>query len=58
MDVQQIDKSKYTHIHFAFLDLTPDFNVDIIRYRDQFNRFVKMTGIKRIVSATTTMPPF
>ncbi|KAK3904904.1 glycoside hydrolase superfamily [Staphylotrichum tortipilum] len=31
MDVQQIDKFKYTH-------------------RDQFNRFVKMTGIKRIPS--------
>ncbi|KAK3291492.1 glycoside hydrolase superfamily [Chaetomium fimeti] len=50
MDVAQIDTSKYTHVHFAFLDLTPAFEVDIVRYMEQFTRFTKLTGVKRIVS--------
>ncbi|EAQ88055.1 hypothetical protein CHGG_04674 [Chaetomium globosum CBS 148.51] len=50
MDVAQIDTSKYTHVHFAFLDLTEDFDVDVVRYREQFIRFTKLKGVKRIVS--------
>lgn len=50
MDVDQIDTSKYTHIHFAFANITTDFKVDISGAKDQFNRFKAMTGIKRIIS--------
>jgi GH18 family chitinase len=51
MRVDQIDKSKYTHIHFAFADITPDtFQVDISKVQHQFNIFKTMTGIQRIIS--------
>jgi GH18 family chitinase len=29
MDVTDIDKTKFTHIHFAFRDITPDYKIDI-----------------------------
>lgn len=50
MDVTDIDKTKFTHIHFAFPDITRDFNVNITSYKDQFDKLKSMTGIKRIVS--------
>jgi GH18 family chitinase len=53
MDISQVDTSKYTHIHFAFLDLTSGFDVEIVRYRDQFDKLVQLSGVKRIVSGCT-----
>ncbi|KAJ7162829.1 glycoside hydrolase superfamily [Mycena filopes] len=52
MDMLQINLTQYTHLHFAFLDLTPDFDVDITAYRDQFDKLVGIDGsqISRIVS--------
>ncbi|KAL4916199.1 glycoside hydrolase superfamily [Aspergillus aurantiobrunneus] len=50
MDVTQVDNSSYTHIHYAFGDITEDFKVDISAYHDQFIAFSRMTGIKRILS--------
>ncbi|KAJ6448584.1 hypothetical protein C8R45DRAFT_1224651 [Mycena sanguinolenta] len=50
MDITQIDTTKYTHVHFAFLDITSTFDVDTSQFQDQFNKFVKLTGIKRIAS--------
>ncbi|KAK4455350.1 hypothetical protein QBC34DRAFT_340767 [Podospora aff. communis PSN243] len=51
MRVDQIDKSKYTHIHFAFADITPGtFQVDVSKVQHQFDIFKTMTGIKRIIS--------
>jgi GH18 family chitinase len=50
MDVRQIDMTKYSHIHFAFLDLTTAFAVDTSQFQDSFNNFVALTGVKRIVS--------
>lgn len=50
MNVDQIDTSRYTHIHFAFADLTPDFRVDVSKVQDQFDRFKAMRGVKRIIS--------
>ncbi|KAJ6448445.1 glycoside hydrolase superfamily [Mycena sanguinolenta] len=50
MDVRQIDTTKYTHVHFAFLDLTSSFDIDISQYQDSFNDFIGLTGIKRIAS--------
>ncbi|KAL0935697.1 chitinase [Colletotrichum truncatum] len=51
MDVTDIDTNKYTHIHFAFPNVTAgDFNIDVGTLKDQFDKMKKMTGIKRIVS--------
>jgi chitinase len=50
MDVRQIDTTKYSHIHFAFLDLTTAFDVDTSQFQDSFNNFVALTGVKRVVS--------
>ncbi|KAL2784674.1 hypothetical protein BJX66DRAFT_348146 [Aspergillus keveii] len=50
MDVTEIDTQKYTHIHFAFADITPDFQVDVSKVQAQFNMMKTMTGIKRIIS--------
>ncbi|KAF7341759.1 Glycoside hydrolase family 18 protein [Mycena sanguinolenta] len=50
MDVTQIDTTQYTHVHFAFLDITSTFDVNTSQFQDQFNKFVKLTGVKRIAS--------
>ncbi|KAI1177579.1 glycoside hydrolase family 18 protein [Nemania sp. FL0916] len=50
MDVTQIDTSKYTHIHFAFANITSSFGVDVSGAQDQFNEFKALTGVKRIIS--------
>ncbi|KAK4161332.1 glycoside hydrolase, subgroup, catalytic core [Cladorrhinum sp. PSN259] len=50
MHVDEIDKTKYTHIHFAFGDLTETFDIDVSAVQDEFNRFKNMTGIKKILS--------
>ncbi|KAJ7513181.1 class V chitinase-like protein [Mycena galericulata] len=50
MDIMQLDTTQYTHVHFAFLGLTSAFTVDTSQFQDQFNKFVKLTGIKRIAS--------
>jgi hypothetical protein len=49
MDVTSVNP-KYTHIHLAFATITTDFNVDITRIKRQFNLFVNMKGVKRILS--------
>ncbi|KAF2275938.1 glycoside hydrolase [Westerdykella ornata] len=48
MDVTQIDPS-YTHIHFSFGDVTSQFTV-AIEDTDQFNKFIKMKGPKRVLA--------
>lgn len=50
MDITQFDTKKYTHIHYAFLDLTPDFQVDVSRHQDQWEKFLKLKGVKRIAA--------
>jgi GH18 family chitinase len=50
MSVDMIDTSKYTHIHFAFADITPDFKVDVSKVQEQFEIFKRMKGVKRIIS--------
>ncbi|KAJ3495624.1 hypothetical protein NLG97_g3256 [Lecanicillium saksenae] len=50
MDVTDIDTSMYTHIHFAFAEVTRDYNVDISKVQKQFDKFKAMTGIKKIIS--------
>lgn len=48
MDVTQIDPS-YTHVHFSFGDVTPQFTV-AVEDAVQFNKFKKMSGFKRILA--------
>lgn len=50
MDVTQIDKTRYSHIHFAFIDVTRDFKMNITSVKQQFDKFKTMTGIKKIAS--------
>ncbi|KAF2664287.1 glycoside hydrolase [Microthyrium microscopicum] len=50
MDVTQINQNNFTHIHFSFATLTPNFQVNITGMEDQFAKFVQMKGIKKIMS--------
>ncbi|KAI9148911.1 Killer toxin subunits alpha/beta [Paramyrothecium foliicola] len=50
MDVNQIDTTRFSHIHFAFVDVTTDFKMDISNVKKQFDLFKKMTGVKKIAS--------
>ncbi|KAH6688814.1 hypothetical protein BKA61DRAFT_565392 [Leptodontidium sp. MPI-SDFR-AT-0119] len=53
MDVTDIDTSEaslFTHIHLAFASITDDFQVDVSGIQEQFDMFVSLTGVKRIVS--------
>lgn len=50
MDVRRIDKS-YTHVHFSFAEVTPDFHVSISsNITDQFDAFKKLSGPKRVLA--------
>lgn len=49
MDVTKVP-SDLTHLHFAFGDIGPGFRVSVAKARDQFDKFVKMTGVKRIIA--------
>lgn len=50
MDVTDMDTTKYTHVHFAFPDITADYKPDVSKVQEQFDKLKKMTGIKRIIS--------
>ncbi|XP_014561985.1 glycoside hydrolase family 18 protein [Bipolaris victoriae FI3] len=53
MHVDKIDTSTYTHIHFAFANVTRgDYRVEITdpNVLEQFEIFKGMTGVKKIVS--------
>ena len=52
MDVNDIAKldGGYTHIHFAFANLTEDFTPSIGGVQDQWDKFVRLQGVKRIVA--------
>ncbi|KAH7317094.1 putative glycosyl hydrolase, family 18 [Stachybotrys elegans] len=50
MDVDMIDTKRYNTIHFAFIDITNDFKMDISKVKDQFALFKAMTGVRKVVS--------
>ncbi|KAH6995481.1 glycoside hydrolase superfamily [Ilyonectria sp. MPI-CAGE-AT-0026] len=50
IDVNEIDKFEYTHIHFVFADVTSTYTIDVSGYLCQFNLFKAITGIKKIIS--------
>jgi hypothetical protein len=49
MDAGQIGND-YTHVHFAFGEVTRDFRVDVSQVQDQFDAFLGIQGPKRILS--------
>lgn len=51
-DPSQIDTSKYTHLHFAFGTLTPDYEVEVgdTLAQYQFREFKRLRNVKRILS--------
>ena len=50
MAAKSIDTSRYTHIHYAFGNITADFGVNDGGYTDQFTEFTQLNGVKRILS--------
>lgn len=45
-----INTTKYTHIHFAFADITPEYDVDVSKVQDEFDRFKNLTDVKKIIA--------
>ncbi|KAI3545124.1 hypothetical protein CABS03_14973 [Colletotrichum abscissum] len=50
MRADQISTDEYTHIHFAFPNVTEDFKINVSNIQKEFDRFKKLTGVKRVVS--------
>lgn len=51
MDVSKVtDGGYYTHMHFAFANITNNWQVDVSSIQDQFDGLLKLKGIKRILS--------
>nr|CDP26825.1 Putative Glycoside Hydrolase Family 18 [Podospora anserina S mat+] len=50
MPANRIDTNYYTHVHFAFGDITPGFQVDVSSLQGPYNDFKALTGVKRIMS--------
>jgi len=49
MRPRQIDTKKYTHLHYAFGGITPDYRVEI-KETSMFNEFKALSGVKKIMS--------
>lgn len=51
-DASQVDTSEYTHIHFGFATLTPDYQVQTgdILSSYEFTTFKAVKGAKRVLS--------
>lgn len=50
MDVNDIPNGKYSHIHFAFADISADYRPNVDQFKDSFDKFRKAKGFKRILS--------
>jgi GH18 family chitinase len=50
MQAWTIDESKYTHVHYAFGNITSDFGINDGGYSDNFEDFRSLTKVKRIIS--------
>lgn len=50
MMVSSIPASKYTHIHFAYANITSTFTISVAGASNEFDEFVGISGAKRIVS--------
>lgn len=55
MDILQLTSDAtyadvYSHVHFVFANITTDWQVDVSGAKDQFNGFVGLVGVSRILS--------
>ncbi|OKL59809.1 hypothetical protein UA08_04952 [Talaromyces atroroseus] len=50
MRVSDLQDSSYTHIHWAFAGVNDDFSVNVTDDGNQFQDFLKLSGVKRVVS--------
>jgi len=51
MDISRVkDLNNYTHVHFAFANITSDWKVDVSGVVDQFEKFTVLSNVKRIIS--------
>lgn len=50
MDITDFDQDRYTHIHFAFANVTSNLAVDVGSVQTQFNKFKTLRKSKRILS--------
>ncbi|GLI74896.1 hypothetical protein PoHVEF18_003145 [Penicillium ochrochloron] len=50
MDTISIDPTNYTHVHFAFANITSNFSISLASQEQQFEYFKELAGMKRIVS--------
>jgi GH18 family chitinase len=51
-DVRQIDSTQFSHVHFAFGVLNPDYSVSTgdASSTYEFNAFLRLTNVKRMLS--------
>ncbi|KFY44460.1 hypothetical protein V495_03438 [Pseudogymnoascus sp. VKM F-4514 (FW-929)] len=50
MDVRSLNGYSFNVIHFAFADISDDFDVDVSAAQQSFDHFKAMTGFKKIIS--------
>ena len=50
MDASDIPLDKYSTLHFAFAGVTEDFHVDISSVSNQFAKFLRLKGPKKVLS--------
>lgn len=51
MDISKLqDHQYYTHVHWAFANVTNDWKVNVTGAQDQFDGLRKLTGITRVLS--------
>lgn len=52
LDARMIDTNQYTHIHFAFATITPDYKVHMPDFMTEYEffSFKRLIGVKRILS--------
>jgi hypothetical protein len=51
MDISKLEGSLYyTHVHWAFANITEAFEVDVSGYQGQFDGLKKIDDLKRILS--------
>jgi GH18 family chitinase len=50
MDVTDIPRGAYTHVHYAFADIDFSYNVGVAKNQDQFDKFKQAKGYKRILA--------
>ncbi|KAL5045986.1 hypothetical protein BDW71DRAFT_207965 [Aspergillus fruticulosus] len=52
MDISKVQDGLmgYTHIHFAFADITTDFQVDVSSVQDQFDGLLELPDVAKVLS--------